>query len=39
MIDAMKEVGDRMDEMFRETAKGGLAATPAGKTVAGKMSE
>lgn len=39
VIDAMKEVGDRMDEMFRETAKGGLAATPAGKTVAGKMSE
>ena len=39
VIDAMKEVGDRMDEMFRETAKGGLAATPAGKAVAERMGE
>ena len=30
VIDAMKEVGDKMDVSFRETALGGLAATPAG---------
>lgn len=29
VIDAMKEVGDKMDSSLRETAKGGLAATPA----------
>lgn len=29
VIDAMKEVGDKMDASLRETAKGGLAATPA----------
>lgn len=30
VIDAMKEVGDKMDSSFRETAQGGLAVTPAG---------
>lgn len=30
VIDAMKEVGDRMDASLRETAMGGLAQTPAG---------
>lgn len=29
VIDAMKEIGDKMDSTLRETAKGGLAATPA----------
>lgn len=28
VIDAMKEIGDKMHESLRETAKGGLAATP-----------
>lgn len=32
VIDAMKEVGDKMDVSLRETAKGGLAATPFGKS-------
>ncbi len=34
VIDAMKEVGDKMDVSFRETALGGLAATPAGMEAA-----
>lgn len=33
VIDAMREVGDRMDSSLRETGKGGLAATPAGQAV------
>ena len=37
VIDAMKEVGDKMDVSFRETAMGGLAATPAGQEVSKKM--
>lgn len=28
VIDAMKEIGDKMDTSLKETAKGGLAATP-----------
>ena len=37
VIDAMKEVGDKMDVSFRETALGGLAATPAGMETMEKM--
>lgn len=31
VIDAMKEIGDKMDSTLKETGKGGLASTPAGK--------
>jgi L-serine dehydratase len=34
VIDAMASIGRRMDERFRETAQGGLAATPTGKRLA-----
>ncbi len=34
VIDAMANVGRRMDERFKETAQGGLAATPTGKRLA-----
>lgn len=34
VIDAMERIGGRMDERFRETAQGGLAATPTGRTLA-----
>ncbi|MCO6449272.1 MAG: L-serine ammonia-lyase, iron-sulfur-dependent, subunit alpha [Caldilineales bacterium] len=34
VIDAMGAIGRRMDERFRETAQGGLAATPTGKRLA-----
>ena len=37
VIDAMGEVGRRMPVEFRETALGGLAATPTGKAVKAKM--
>ena len=37
VIDAMGEVGRRMPVEFRETALGGLAATPTGKAVKGRM--
>lgn len=37
VIDAMKEVGDKMDVSFRETALGGLATTPAGLEAAKKV--
>lgn len=33
VIDAMKEVGDKMDMTLRETGLGGLAATPYGKSI------
>lgn len=36
VIDAMGEVGEKMDISLRETAKGGLAATPEGLEVAAK---
>ena len=43
VIDAMKEVGDKMDASLRETALGGLARTPAGieaaKRVTGELEE
>ena len=37
VIDAMGEVGHRMPVEFRETALGGLAATPTGKAVKERM--
>ena len=37
VIDAMSEVGRRMPVEFRETALGGLAATPTGKAVKERM--
>lgn len=37
VIDAMGEVGRRMPVEFRETALGGLAATPTGKAVKDRM--
>ena len=37
VIDAMGEVGRRMPVEFRETALGGLAATPTGKAVKERM--
>lgn len=37
VVDAMKEVGDKMDVSFRETALGGLAATPAGLEAAKRV--
>lgn len=37
VIDAMKEVGDRMDSSLKETAKGGLAQTPAGLDAAARL--
>ncbi|MGI2294798.1 L-serine ammonia-lyase, iron-sulfur-dependent, subunit alpha [Paenibacillus sp. GXUN7292] len=33
VIDVMRDVGNAMPEKYRETAKGGLAATPTGKTI------
>jgi len=38
VIDAMREVGDKMDVSLRETGLGGVAATPFGQAVAEKMS-
>ena len=37
VIDAMKEVGDRMDESLRETGRGGLAATEDGREFAARL--
>ena len=37
VIDAMKEVGDKMHPDFKETARGGVANTPAGKAIAESM--
>ena len=34
VIDAMASIGKRMDDRFKETAQGGLAATPTGKRLA-----
>jgi len=31
VIDAMERIGNRMDERFKETAQGGVAATPTGR--------
>ena len=37
VIDAMQEVGAKMDSAFRETALGGLAATKTGQEIARKL--
>lgn len=37
VIDAMKRVGQAMPEALRETAKGGLAATPTGRRIAEEL--
>jgi L-serine dehydratase len=37
VIDAMREVGDKMDASLRETGLGGLAATPRGMEAAGRL--
>lgn len=37
VIDAMKEVGDKMDVTLRETALGGVATSPRGQEVSEKM--
>lgn len=37
VIDAMKEVGEKMDASLRETGLGGLAATPAGMEIMDKL--
>ncbi|MBP3655450.1 MAG: L-serine ammonia-lyase, iron-sulfur-dependent, subunit alpha [Clostridia bacterium] len=37
VIAAMREVGDKMDVSLRETGIGGIAGTPFGQTIAGKM--
>jgi L-serine dehydratase len=34
VIDAMASIGKRMDDRFKETAQGGLAATPTGRRLA-----
>lgn len=39
VIDAMGEVGEKMDSSLRETGKGGLAATPEGMEVAARFAE
>lgn len=39
VMDAMAQIGRRMDERFRETAQGGLAATPTGKRLAARLRE
>jgi len=38
VIDAMREVGDKMDVSLRETGLGGVAATPFGQAITEKMS-
>ena len=39
VIDAMAEVGNSMSADLRETARGGLAATPTGKRIAAERAE
>ena len=39
VIDAMKEVGDKMHPDFKETARGGVANTETGKAIAERMHE
>ncbi|MGH7564643.1 MAG: L-serine ammonia-lyase, iron-sulfur-dependent, subunit alpha [Gemmatimonadota bacterium] len=37
VIDVMGEIGSEMDERYRETAKGGLAASPTGRKLAASV--
>jgi L-serine dehydratase len=37
VIDVMGEIGRNLDEKYRETARGGLAATPTGRRLAGSV--
>ena len=37
VVDAMGEIGRNLDEKYRETAKGGLAATPTGRRLAASV--
>ena len=37
VIDTMRQVGDAMSPMLKETAKGGLAVTPRGKELAERL--
>lgn len=37
VIDAMQRIGNHMDERYRETAQGGLAASPTGKEILSKL--
>lgn len=37
VIDVMGQIGSEMDERYRETAKGGLAASPTGRKLAGSV--
>ncbi len=37
VIGAMKQVGQQMPSIFKETAEGGLAVTPTGKAIAAKL--
>lgn len=37
VIDAMKRIGSHMDERLRETAQGGLAATPTGRQITSRI--
>lgn len=37
VIDAMKEIGDKMHLSLKETGQGGLAASPVGKALAAKL--
>jgi len=37
VIDAMGRIGRRMDPLFKETAEGGLAATPTGRRLAARI--
>ena len=39
VIDAMREVGDKMDVSLRETGLGGVAATPFGQSIGEKLSQ
>lgn len=39
VIDAMREVGEKMDVSLKETAGGGLATTPAGLKIAGDIAK
>ena len=39
VIDAMARIGSHMDERLRETAQGGLAATPTGNEIGARVNE